>query len=90
MGMASIAMDENKEAYKFLKKAYEENKRNSLVLFELAKITDHITKGGKEAYQYFNEYLNRFPTKNKENNVYVHKRVKEIKESFFLKGVHLE
>lgn len=90
MGMASIAMDENKQAYKFLKKAYEENKRNSLVLFELAKITDHITKGGKEAYQYFNEYLNRFPTKNKENNVYVHKRVKEIKESFFLKGVHLE
>lgn len=90
LAMTSIALNNFKEAQKFLELAYSENKRDPLVVFELAKILDHNTKGGKDAYRYFREYSLLYEQYNLENTTYVNKRIKEIKETYFLKGEILD
>lgn len=90
LGMTSIALDDLKKAEQYLELAYRENKRDPLVVFELAKILDHNTKGGKDAYRYFREYALLYEQYNLENTAYANKRIKEIKEAYFLKGEVLD
>lgn len=90
LGMTSIAIDDFKNAQKFLELAYNENKRDPLIVFELAKILDHNAKGGKGAYRYFKEYAQLYAQYNLQNTAYANKRLKEIKEAYFLKGEVLD
>ncbi len=91
-GLAMVSIEKNKfeQAQQFLERAYKENRRDSTVLFELAKIIDFNTKGGKEAYQYFMRYVIDFPTQQKENLAYAEARIKKIREDYFLRGEQLE
>lgn len=85
LGVVSIAMDDLEKAQYFLERAYYENRLDASIVFELAKITDHNTKGGKDAYRYFQHYVTRF-SDNNENTAYAKRRIREIKEVNFLKG----
>lgn len=90
LGMTSIAMEKFKEAQKHLERAHSENNRDPLIVFELAKILDHNTKGGKAAYRYFEKYIQLYPEYNPQNTAYANNRLKEIKETYFLKGEVLD
>lgn len=90
LGMTSIALDNFKDAQMFLERAYAENRRDPLVVFELAKILDHNTMGGKAAYLYFKEYVQLYPQYNPQNTDYASNRIMEIKEAYFLKGEILD
>jgi len=87
-----IYKEENKlkEAINSFKKAFENNSRNYEALFELAATSDAYYKDKKIAFDWYEKYLNRFDTKDKEKSSFAKKRIKYLKKDFFIEGVKVE
>lgn len=86
LGIIAQQEENPTDAIKYFKKSFENNHRNYIALFELAVMSDLYYKDKSIALQYYKKYIERFLNKNKENDAYVRKRIKEIEETLFMKG----
>lgn len=75
------------EQYKL---ATKENYKNYVAHFELAKLSDNYYEDKKIGYHLFKKYETQFKGKNKEYDVFVASKIKEIKKIYFKNGEVLE
>lgn len=84
LALMSIEHKKYEEALKYLKKGYQNNKRNHLILFDLAMVSDQYYKDKKIALKYFEDYVFYFEKVNEEKTAYAKSKIKEIKKDLFI------
>jgi tetratricopeptide (TPR) repeat protein len=86
LGLIAQIEKKPRVAIKNFKEAYQNNRKNYKALFELAVMSDLYYKDKSIALIHYEDYQDRFNRINKENSVYVMKRIKDISESLFMEG----
>jgi tetratricopeptide (TPR) repeat protein len=71
-------------------KAYAENSNNYKALFQLAKLTDYYYKDKKMGYKLYKKYMRYQNSKDEQMSNFVERRIKDIKNDYFMKGENLE
>lgn len=84
LALMEIDKKEYERAIGHLKKGYDNNKRNHLILFDLAMVSDKFYKDKKIALNYFEDYLLYFEKVNEEKSAFAKSKVKEIKKHLFI------
>ncbi|WP_299670220.1 hypothetical protein [uncultured Polaribacter sp.] len=79
-----------KQALLNFEKAYKENSMNYNALFQLAKISDAYYKDKKIAYKHYVKYMDNFQERDQDADIFIKRRISEIKKEFFMKGEKLE
>jgi tetratricopeptide (TPR) repeat protein len=90
LGMIAQEQKNYKKAIDNFKKAYENNSRNHLALFQLALAMDNYYKDKKIPLKYYQKYVERFQDNDKKIFDYAVKRIREIRKDFFNEGVKIE
>ncbi len=86
LGTLQLEQKRFKEALQSFKKGYENNRKNYLILFQLAMLTDDYYKDKKIALKHYKKYITRFSSKHEASTLYAKQRIKEIKKELFIKG----
>jgi tetratricopeptide (TPR) repeat protein len=91
-GMAIVLLKEDKkqDALRMLNKAYEENRNNEKVVYQLALVEDALHKDKKKAYRLYKDYINSFESKDSKQSIFVKTRIKEIEKDYFFRGEKLD
>lgn len=90
LGMLHLELKEPKMAIAMFKASIKESNRQNKVLYQLALTSDSYYKDKKIAFEYYEDYINRFETKDKDITAFVKNRMKEIKTELFMKAEKVE
>jgi tetratricopeptide (TPR) repeat protein len=90
LGMLHLELKEPRMAIAMFKASVKESGRKNKVLYQLALTSDSYYKDKKIAFEYYEDYINRFETKDKDITVFVKNRMKEIKTELFMKVEKVE
>lgn len=91
-GLATVHYEQQEPllAITNFEKAYLENTNNYKALFQLAKLTDDYYEDKKMGYKLYKKYIRSQYSKDKQISNYVERRIKDIKNDYFMKGESLE
>jgi len=90
LGMLHLELKEPRMAIAMFKVAVKESDRKNKVLYQLALTSDTYYKDKKIAFEFYEDYINRFETKDKDITAFVKNRMKEIKTELFMKAEKVE
>ncbi len=90
LGMLHLELKEPRMAIAMFKAAVKESDRKNKVLYQLALTSDTYYKDKKIAFEFYEDYINRFETKDKDITAFVKNRMKEIKTELFMKAEKVE
>ncbi len=90
LGLIHLEQKKLQKAISDFKKSYENNSNNHYALFQLAMASNDFYKDKTIALKYFETYLKRFDSKDKDITAYVTKQLREMKKEFFMEGVKIE
>lgn len=86
LGLLFLERKKPKIAIRMFKNALDENSSDYKSKYQLAITSDAIYKDKKIAYKLYDDYIDRFDSKDKEKTAFVKSRLKEITKKLFLKG----
>lgn len=91
-GLATVHYEKNEPllAMANFEKAYAENSNNYKALFQLAKLTDDYYEDKKMGYKLYKKYMRYQYSKDEQITNFVERRIKDIKNDYFMKGENLE
>ncbi|MDP5106232.1 MAG: hypothetical protein NWQ31_08680 [Polaribacter sp.] len=91
-GLATVHYEKNEPllAMANFEKAYAENSNNYKALFQLAKLTDDYYEDKKMGYKLYKKYMRYQYSKDEQITNFVARRIKDIKNDYFMKGENLE
>jgi tetratricopeptide (TPR) repeat protein len=90
LGMLHLELKEPRMAIAMFKASVKESGRKNKVLYQLALTSDSYYKDKKIAFEHYEDYINRFETKDKDITDFVKNRMKEIKTELFMKAEKVE
>jgi len=91
LGNTYLKLEKNKRALEMFQKAYGENKRNDIALFEYALASDRYYEDKKISYKLYETYLKEFTHKKDSVRLnFIKSRMGAIKEKLFLEGKLIE
>jgi len=90
LGMLHLELKEPRMAIAMFKKSIKESNRQNKVLYQLALTSDSYYKDKKIAFEFYEDYINRFETKDKDITAFVKNRMKEIKTELFMNAEKVE
>jgi len=90
LGMVQLKQKDLKKALHSFNEGYKNNRRNYILLFQMALIEDEYYKAKKIALAHYEKYIEDFPDKDKQSTLYAKKRIKEIKKELFIKGEKID
>jgi tetratricopeptide (TPR) repeat protein len=91
-GLATVYYEKKEPllAMNNFEKAYAENSNNYKALFQLAKLTDDYYEDKKMGYKLYKKYMRYQYNKDEQMSNFVERRIKDIKNEYFMKGENLE
>jgi tetratricopeptide (TPR) repeat protein len=91
-GLATVYYEKEEPllAMNNFEKAYAENSNNYKALFQLAKLTDDYYEDKKMGYKLYKKYMRYQNSKDEQITNFVERRIKDIKNDYFMKGENLE
>ena len=90
LGTLQLEQKQLKKALESFTKGYENNRKNYLILFQLAMLTDDYYKDKKIALKHYKKYISSFSTRHAASTLYAKQRIKEIKKELFIKGERVD
>jgi len=90
LGLIHLEQKKLQKAVEDFKKSYKNNPNNYYALFQLAMATDDFYKDKTIALKYYETFLKRFDSKDKDMTAYATKRLRDMKKEFFMEGVKVE
>ncbi len=85
LGMIAKMRKQYKTAFNYFKKSFENNRKNTGALLQMAMLSETALKQPDNALQYYEDYLSRFTSENKEQTRFVKSRIKDLKQKLFFK-----
>ena len=90
LGMMHLALKEPKRALRSFEKGLENEPSNHDLLYQLSLVSDSYYKDKKIALKNYEEYIDRFENRDKEQSDFAKRRIKEIKKALFINGEKLD
>ncbi len=84
LGMIAKTRKQYQTAFNYFKKSWDNNHKNSDALLQMAMLSETVLKQPDKALKYYEDFLTRYETNNKDKTRFIKSRIPVLKQKIFL------